>query len=101
MRKLASARPKAHGLIVPMLLMIVLTWPKKSAGILATVRPRKSLTCCRPIMTAMPFVKPITIDTGMNLMKPPILKRPIRKRMTPEPSVASMRLLKPYWAMMP
>ena len=54
-----------------------------------------------PIITAMPFVKPITIDTGMNLMKPPSLKSPMKKRMMPEPRVASIRFESPYWAMIP
>jgi hypothetical protein len=40
-------------------------WVKKSAGSLAIGRPRKSFTCDSPISTAMPLVKPMTMDTGM------------------------------------
>ena len=93
--------PNAQGLKVLMCAMIVRIISKKSAGILAIERPRKSFTCCRPIITAMPFVKPITIEIGMNLMKPPSLKSPIKKRMMPEPMVASIRFESPYCAMMP
>ena len=54
-----------------------------------------------PIITAMPFVKPMTIDTGMNLMNLPSLKSPMKKRIIPDPRVASIKLDSPYWAMIP
>ena len=47
-------------------------------------------------MTAMPFVKPITIEIGMNLIKPPSLKSPMKNSMMPDPIVASIRLEIPY-----
>ena len=40
-------------------------WPKKSAGICAMERPRKSFSWARAISTAMPLVKPVTMATGM------------------------------------
>ena len=100
-RKLTRAIATAQGLTVPMWVKTAEIIPKKSAGIFSTVRPRKSFTCCKPIITAMPFVKPITIETGMKRMRPPSLKSPIRKRMKPEPKVANIRFESPYCAMIP
>ena len=38
---------------------------KKFDGIFGIDSPRKSFSCCSPMITAMPLVKPVTIDTGM------------------------------------
>ena len=59
-------------------------------------RPKKSLIWERPMSTAIPLVKPITIETGINRMKLPILKSPIRNRNMPEKKVAMSRLPTPY-----
>ena len=40
-------------------------WLKKSAGIFSIFSPRKSFNCDSPINTAIPFVKPMTMLTGM------------------------------------
>jgi tRNA U38,U39,U40 pseudouridine synthase TruA len=38
---------------------------KKFAGIFGIVSPRKSLSCCIAMITAIPLVNPVTIETGM------------------------------------
>jgi hypothetical protein len=43
---------------------MTLSWVKKSAGILGTVRPSQSRSCDAAISTAMPLVKPMTMLTG-------------------------------------
>jgi len=62
-----QARPinKAAGLKLCRCLASVAIWAKKSAGSLSISKPSRSLNCDRPISTAMPLVKPITMDTGM------------------------------------
>ena len=44
----------------------------------------------------MPLVKPITIDTGMKRISPPIRVMPIASSSTPEATVQTMRLATPY-----
>ena len=62
-----QARPMARacGLKLSRWLTSAPICEKKSAGILSIDRPSRSLSCDRPISTAMPFVKPMMIDTGM------------------------------------
>ena len=43
---------------------MVAIWLNKSAGILVMSSPNQSLSCDRPISTAMPLVKPMTTLTG-------------------------------------
>ena len=54
------------------------------AGVRATRRPRKSLSCRVAITTAMPAVKPVVTGWGMNWMsRPEPDQRPCASRMTP------------------
>ena len=70
-------------------------WEKKLDGIFSIDRPRKSLTCCRAMITAMPLVKPITIDTGMSRIRLPMRRAPIANSRTPEAAVAISRFATP------
>ena len=69
--------------------------PKKSAGMDSIFRPRKSLICDSMIKTAMPFVKPITTDTGINRIKVPSRNKPSRNSKMPDMAVANIRLARP------
>ena len=73
---------------------------KNSSGIV-TSRPRKSFSCDSRISTAMPLVKPITIDTGMKRIRPPSRSAPIAKSSTPAATVQTIRFATPYCATMP
>ena len=74
---------------------------KKLAGIFSICRPRKSFTCDSMITTAMPLVKPMTMEMGTKRMICPSRSAPIRKRMAPAIIVASSRLDMPYCRAMP
>jgi hypothetical protein len=68
---------------------------EKSAGILSIARPSASLTCDSMISTAMPLVKPITIDTGTKRTNCPRRNKPIANSSTPASMVAISRLASP------
>ena len=53
------------------------------------------------ITTAMPLVKPMTMEMGTKRMICPSRSAPIRKRMAPAIIVASSRLDMPYCSAMP
>ncbi|OQC10236.1 MAG: hypothetical protein BWX79_01346 [Alphaproteobacteria bacterium ADurb.Bin100] len=97
----ASATANAAGLKVCSAEPSVDSMPKKSAGMLVTCRPRKSLTCDSAISTAMPLVNPITTAIGMKRISVPSLNRPIRNSSTPDIAVAMMRLASPKRSTMP
>ena len=69
--------------------------PKKSAGMAATLSPKKSFTCDTMISTAMPLVNPITTATGMKRIKVPKRSKPMASSMTPDMAVAIIKLAKP------
>ena len=80
----------------------VFTSAKNSAGTLPSIcKPKKSLICERPINTAIPLVKPIITDTGINLISTPIRKKPISHSITPDIKVANSKPLPPYCSTMP
>ena len=84
--------PSALGFRVRAWLAMASIWPKKCAGIRGIARPKKSFTCCRAMMTAMPLVNPITIDTGMKRIRLPSRSAPMANSSTPAPMVAISRL---------
>ena len=90
-----SASHSACGFQVPQCADRVCTMPKKSAGMLATRRPRKSLICDTMISTAMPLVKPMTTATGMKRISVPSRISPMTNSITPDKAVAMMRLASP------
>ena len=73
---------------------------KKFDGDLGIARPSRSFTCEMAMMTAMPAVKPITIDTGMKRTRLPRRNAPIANRSTPAIMVAIKRLATPYFSAM-
>ena len=91
----ARASSKAAKLTVCRFCHRVFKMPKKSAGMAATFRPRKSLICDSMISTAMPLVKPITTATGMNRISVPRRNKPIKNSSTPDMAVAKIRLARP------
>lgn len=58
---------------------------KKVRRHLGNRKAKEVFDLLQTIMTAMPFVKPITIEIGMNLIKPPSLKSPMKNSMMPDP----------------
>ena len=91
----AAATASAQPLKVSRCVHSVLTMPKKSPGILAMRRPRKSLICDSATSTAMPLVKPMMTATGMKRTSVPSRSSPIRNKKTPDMAVAMMRLPTP------
>ena len=69
--------------------------PKNSPGIFSMSSPRKSLICEMKITTAMPFVNPMTTDTGMKRIMLPSLKAPMPSSITPDIIVAISRFCTP------
>ena len=67
----AEATASVTGSTLSMLAAIVRMRVKNSSGIVMS-SPRNSFTCESRMSTAMPLVKPITIDTGMKRMSPPM-----------------------------
>ncbi len=61
----SMATISATGLTVCACAARVLICAKKSPGMRAISRPKKSFSCDSAISTAMPLVKPITIGTGI------------------------------------
>ncbi len=82
------------GSTAPMLAAMVRRRVKNSSGI-AIPSPAKSLTWKSRISTAMPLVKPMTIDMGMKRMSPPRRPRPIASSRTPAAIVHTTRLATP------
>ena len=97
----ALARPSAQGLKSPKCWPRVCKMPQKSAGILGTFSPKKSLICDSATNTAMPLVKPITTATGMKRIRVPSLSRPMANNNTPDMAVAKIRLATPWRSTMP
>ena len=75
--------------------------PKKSAGMLPTFSPKKSLICDSPTNTAMPLVKPITTDIGIKRIKLPSLNKPMANSNTPDMAVAMIKFATPKRSTMP
>ena len=90
-----TATPTAHQFTVCRWPYSAPRMPKKSPGILGTVRPRKSFTCDSAISTAMPLVKPMITEMGMKRTSVPSLNSPIRNSSTPDMAVAMIRLPTP------
>ena len=97
----ALAMPNAQGLNAPRFCPKVCKMPQKSAGMLGTFSPKKSLICDKATNTAMPLVKPITTATGMNRIRLPSLSRPMANNSTPDMAVAKIRLATPWRSTMP
>jgi hypothetical protein len=70
-------------------------WAKKSAGMAAIGRPNRSFSCDSAISTAMPWVKPITMATGMWRTSAPSLNSPSANSSTPASAVEISRLVRP------
>ena len=68
---------------------------KKSAGTFSMRRPSRSLICETAISTAMPLVKPMTIETGIRRTSAPSLSQPRASSSTPASTVAISRLATP------
>ena len=82
----ATETATVTGSTCPILATIVFMRVKNSSGIVIS-RPRNSLTCESRIRMAMPLVNPMTIETGMKRMSPPILVRPMTSSSSPAPIV--------------
>ena len=73
---------------------------KKFDGGLGISRPSKSLTCEIAMITAMPAVKPITMETGIKRTRFPMRNAPIANSNTPAIMVAISRFATPYFSAM-
>jgi hypothetical protein len=96
----SEARPMATAtkLVVWMEPAIAPSCEKKFDGILSTAMPRKSRTCDNAMITAMPEVKPMTMETGTKRTSVPRRSAPMAKSSTPAIMVAMSRLATPYFS---
>ncbi|MNK63371.1 hypothetical protein D3C87_825860 [compost metagenome] len=91
----ASPSAKACGLKVSSRSAIACSCENTSAGMRSTVRPSRSFSCDSRISTAMPLVKPTTIDSGTKRTSRPSPNSPAMNSSTPAQAVAISRLATP------
>jgi hypothetical protein len=80
---------------VPICSAIACSCENASAGIFATESPSRSFSCDSRISTAMPLVKPTTIDSGTKRTSRPSPKSPAANSSTPAQAVEISRFATP------